>query len=121
MTPAEAARVREARARGEAETAKARLMETVEELKARLAPAKLKDDAVQAVKDKSIVVADDTVTAVKDKPMMAAGIATATALFIARKPLFAAIGRWWSDDGSSDGNTTHSKSSRRGVSAIEDI
>jgi ElaB/YqjD/DUF883 family membrane-anchored ribosome-binding protein len=87
----EAASVREARARGEADAAKARLMGTVEELKAKLAPGKLASDAVQAAKDKSIVMADDTVTAVKEKPMMAAGIATATALFIARKPLFGAV------------------------------
>jgi len=87
--------VREARARGEADEAKARLMATVEEAKARLAPGKLTSDAVQAVKDKGIVVADDTVTAVKDRPMAAAGVAAATALFIARKPLFSAVRGWF--------------------------
>lgn len=87
--------VRIAQARGRADAAKAQLMGTVEEAKARLAPKTLAGHAVQAAKDKSIVVADDTVTAVKEKPMMAAGIAGATALFIARKPLFAAVGRWW--------------------------
>ncbi|WP_205480509.1 hypothetical protein [Sphingomonas arenae] len=103
--------VKEARARGEADAAKARLMSTVEEVKERLAPAKLTSDAVQAVKDKSIVMADDTVTAVKDKPAMAAGIATATALFIARKPLFAAVSRWWNKD-SSDSDTQHTNNTR---------
>lgn len=97
----DAGQVREARARGEADAAKARLTETMEELKTRLAPGKLASDAVQAAKDRSIVAADDTVTAVKDKPLMAAGIATAAALFIARKPLIAAVGRWV---GSSDDN-----------------
>lgn len=87
--------VRIAQARGEADAARARLLSTVEEAKARLAPRTLAGNAVQAAKDKSIVVADDTVTAVKEKPMVAAGIAGATALFIARKPLIAALGRWW--------------------------
>lgn len=85
--------VRIARARGQADVAKARLMATLEEVKTRLAPGKLAGDAVQKAKDKSIVVADDTVTAVKDRPLMAAGIATAAAMFIARRPLVAAVGR----------------------------
>lgn len=107
-----AASVREARARGEADAAKARLMGTLDEVKERLAPGTLTSNAVQAVKDKSIVVADDTVAAVKDKPMMAAGIATATALFIARKPLFAAVARWWSKD---DDNTDIRSRQRAGA------
>ena len=117
-----AASVKEARARGDADAAKARLMSTVEEVKERLAPGKLTSDAVQAVKDKSIVVADDTVTAVKDKPAMAAGIATATALFIARKPLFAAVSRWWNkDDSNSESQDTNSTRSRQTARATEEI
>jgi ElaB/YqjD/DUF883 family membrane-anchored ribosome-binding protein len=85
------AHVRIARARGEADQAKARLMGTVEEAKARLAPGKLASDAVQSAKDKGIVVADDAVTKVKERPGLTAGIATAAALYIARKPLFAAV------------------------------
>jgi len=115
-----AASVREARARGEADAAKARLMSTVEEVKERLAPGKLTSDAVQAVKDKSIVMADDTVTAVKDKPAMAAGIATATALFIARKPLFAAVSRWWNKDGT-ENDTNNMTRSRQMAGATEEI
>ena len=86
-----AAKVRIARARGEADQAKARLMGTVDEAKARLAPGKLASDAVQSAKDKSIVVADEAVTAVKDNPGLSAGIATVAALYIARKPLFSAV------------------------------
>ena len=89
-----AAGVREARARGEADAAKARLMGTVEELKARLAPGKLASEAVQAAKDKSIVVADGTVNRAREKPGMVAGAAAATALVIARKPLFSALKSW---------------------------
>ncbi len=94
--------VRIARARGEADVAKARLMATLEAVKARLAPGKLAGDAVQRAKDKSIVVADDTVTAVKDRPLMAAGIATAAAMFIARRPLVAAVGRMLGSSGEQD-------------------
>jgi hypothetical protein len=47
-------------------------------------------------------MADDTVNKVKDRPLMAAGVATATALFIARKPLFAAVRGWLSGDGKVD-------------------
>lgn len=113
-----AASVKEARARGEADAAKARLMGTVDEAKQRLAPGKLAGDAVQAAKDKGIVMADDTVTAVKDKPGMAAGIVGATALFMARKPLFAAIGRWWHKDGS---KPRHNTSSRQRGGSSEDF
>lgn len=91
----DAHQVRIAQARGEADAAKARLLATVEEAKARLAPKTLAGHAMQAARDRSIVVADDTVTAVKEKPMMAAGVAGAAALLIARKPLIAAVGRWW--------------------------
>ncbi len=89
-----AAGVREARARGEADAAKARLMGTVEEVKTRLAPGKLASDAVQAAKDKSIVVADGTVNRAREKPAMVAGAAAATALVMARKPLFSALKNW---------------------------
>jgi ElaB/YqjD/DUF883 family membrane-anchored ribosome-binding protein len=87
----EAAQVREARARGEADAAKARLMGDVEELKARLAPGKLASDAVQTAKDKSIVAADGAVSAAKKKPGMAAGIGAGLLVLLARKPLFRAI------------------------------
>ncbi|GLR46887.1 hypothetical protein [Sphingomonas astaxanthinifaciens] len=90
--------IRIARARGQADAAKVRLMATLDEVKARLAPGRLTSDAVQSVKDKGLVVADETVTAVKDRPLMAAGIAAAAAAFIARRPLAAAVGRWLGGD-----------------------
>ncbi|URD61313.1 hypothetical protein M8312_02010 [Sphingomonas sp. KRR8] len=114
----DAHQVRIAQARGQADAAKARLMATVEEVKARLAPKTLAGNAMQAAKDKSIVVADDTVTAVKEKPMMAAGIAGATALLIARKPLIAAIGRWWRGEADDIENDNHGRRER--VRAKED-
>ena len=65
-------------------------------------PEKLVHEAVQAAKDRSIVMADDTVNKIKDRPLMAAGVATATALFIARKPLFATVRGWLRGDGKVD-------------------
>lgn len=114
-----AAKVRIARARGEADQAKARLMGTVEETKARLAPGKLASDAVQSAKDKSIVVADDAVTKVKDNPGLTAGIATLAALVIARRPLFAAVRGLFS--GSDDSDTETNKTSRKRATDMETI
>jgi ElaB/YqjD/DUF883 family membrane-anchored ribosome-binding protein len=106
-----AAQVRIARARGEADAAKARLMNTADEIKARLAPGKIASDAVQSAKDKSIVAADEAVTAVKDNPGLSAGIATVAALYIARKPLFSAVrGLFRGSDSDTD---THDNASRR--------
>ena len=116
----DASQVRIARARGEADAAKARLMGTVEEAKARLAPGKLASDAVQTAKNKSIVAADDAVGAVKDRPGLAAGLATAAALFIARKPLFSAVTRWWNSDDEEEA-TTETKRSRSRARTTEDI
>jgi len=106
----DAPKVRIARARGDADAAKARLMGTVDEVKVRLAPGKLASDAVQSAKDRSIVVADDAVTAVKERPGLAAGIATAAALIIARRPLFAAVGRMFR---SSDEPSNHDHKNKR--------
>jgi hypothetical protein len=110
----DAARVRIARARGEADSAKARMMGTVDEVKERLAPGRLASEAVQTAKDKSIVVADDAVTAVKERPGVAAGLATAAALYIARRPLFAAVGRMFKgSDKASDQYVTQTGARRR--------
>ncbi len=115
----EAAHVREARARGEADAAKARLMGTVDEVKARLAPKALAGNAVQAAKDKSIVVADDTVAKVKERPAMAAGIAAATALFIARKPLFSAVAGLFRRNRKHDDHTNEVNSRRKRAASME--
>lgn len=111
------AHVRVARARGEADQAKARLMGTIDEAKARLAPGKLASDAVQSAKDKSIVVADDAVAKVKERPGLTAGVATVAALVIARKPLFAAVRGLFR---SSDDTDKQDKKSRRKADAMEE-
>jgi ElaB/YqjD/DUF883 family membrane-anchored ribosome-binding protein len=114
-----AAHVRIARARGEADQAKSRLMGTVDEAKARLAPGKLASDAVQSAKDKSIVVADDAVTKAKERPGLTAGVATVAALYIARKPLFSAVRGLFRGSNSDTKNQT--KHSRRIAGDMEDI
>jgi ElaB/YqjD/DUF883 family membrane-anchored ribosome-binding protein len=113
------AHVRIARARGEADQAKAQLMGTVDEAKARLAPGKLASDAVQSAKDKSIVVADDAVTKVKERPGLTAGVATAAALFIARKPLFSAVRGLFRSSDSNNGK--HDTASRRKAGDLEEL
>lgn len=117
-----AARVRISRARGEADQAKERLMGTLDEVKARLAPGRLASDAVQTAKDKSIVVADDAVTAVKERPGLTAGIATAAALFIARRPLFAAVrGLFTSSDEQAEFDHKDRKVTRRRADQMEEL
>jgi hypothetical protein len=108
-----AAHIRIARARGEADAAKARLMATVDEAKARLAPGTLASNAVQSAKDKSIVVADEAVAAVKERPGLTAGIAAAAALYIARKPLFSAVRGAWR------GSSTDTHDNASGLTADE--
>lgn len=117
----DAAKVRIARARGEADVAKARLMATLDETKARLAPGKLASDAVQSAKDKSLVAADEAVTAVKERPGLAAGVATAAALFIARRPLWAAVRSMFGDDDAEEKTNQTRKGSRRRADQMEEI
>jgi ElaB/YqjD/DUF883 family membrane-anchored ribosome-binding protein len=118
----DAAKVRIARARGQADSAKARLMGTVDEAKARLAPGRLASEAVQTAKDKGIVAADDAVTAVKDRPGLTAGIATAAALFFARRPLFAAVGRLFRSDDKDRQETEYtSRRATRRADHMEDL
>lgn len=117
----DAARVRIARARGEADSAKARLMSTVDEAKERLAPGRLASDAVQTAKDKSIVVADDAVTKVKERPGLSAGLATAAALYIARRPLFAGVRRMFKGSDRSTDRYVRQTDTRRRADTMEDF
>ncbi len=83
-----AADVKIAAARGEVDSSRQRLMETVEEIKLRLAPKTIAHDAWTGARDKGTEVADTTMTAVKQRPMVAAGAAAGVFLLLARKPLF---------------------------------
>lgn len=83
-----AAKIRIAAARGEAEAARDRLAATIEEIKHRLAPRTLAQDAWAGAKEKGTEVADQTLAAAKERPALVAGVATGAALLIARKPLW---------------------------------
>lgn len=86
-----AADVRIAAARGNAEAKRQKLMGTLDELKLRLAPKTIAQDAWEGAKDKGSEVADTTMSAVKQRPAVAAGVAAGAALLLARKPLFSLI------------------------------
>ncbi len=82
-----AADIRIAEKRGKAEAAREALIETVEEIKIRLAPATIAHDAWEGAKDKGIAVAGGAVDTVKQRPALAAGVAAGAALILARKPI----------------------------------
>lgn len=114
-----AAHIRIARARGEADAAKARLASSLDEAKARLAPGKLASDAVQSAKDKSIVVADEAVTTIKENAGLSAGIAAVAALYFARKPLFSAARGLFGGDADGTDTDTHDHPPRRSAGEEE--
>jgi hypothetical protein len=76
-----AADIRIAEKRGEAEAAREALFDTVEEIKARLAPASIAHDAWEGARDKGVAVAEGAVETVKQRPALGA------ALVFARKPI----------------------------------
>jgi hypothetical protein len=82
-----AADIRIAEKRGEAEAAREALFDTVEEIKARLAPASIAHDAWEGARDKGVAVAEGAVETVKQRPALAAGVAAGAALVFARKPI----------------------------------
>jgi uncharacterized protein DUF3618 len=82
-----------AAARIEAERARARLMETAQDLQARLRPKTLAQNAWEGAKMKGADLAEDAVDAVRRRPLAATGLVAAIALFIAREPLRDLAGR----------------------------
>lgn len=84
-------RVLEARLR--ADQAQHRLMQTLHELQARLAPKTLVQNAWEGAKVKGADLAEDAVDAVRKRPVAATGIAAAVALFLAREPLMSLAGK----------------------------
>lgn len=92
-----AADVRIAAARGDVEAKRQKLMQTLDELKVRLAPKTIAHDAWSGARDKGTEVADTTISAVKQRPAIAAGVAAGAALLLARKPLYSLITGLFSD------------------------
>lgn len=82
-----AADLRIAAARDAAEARRHELVATLDEIKLRLAPRTIAQDAWQGAKDKGSDVADSAIGAVRQRPGIAAGVVAGAALFFARKPL----------------------------------
>ena len=82
-----------AAARIEAETRRARLMETARELQERLSPGTLAQNAWQGAKEKGADLAEEAVDAVRRRPAIASGVVAALALFLAREPLMDMAGK----------------------------
>jgi hypothetical protein len=76
-----------ARAKSEAEAARARLSATLGELQRRLKPHTLANNAWEDIKDKGGALADDAVEAVKARPVAAGAAVGAVLLFLARSPI----------------------------------
>ena len=102
-----AADIRVAEKRGDAEAAREALFVTVEEIKARLAPATIASEAWEGAKEKGIAVAEGAVDSVKQRPAIAAGVAAGAALILARKPIINLLAGLFTD---SDRKTKDRKS-----------
>lgn len=82
-----------AAARIEAERSRAQMLDTARLLQRRLEPGKLTRDAWQSAKEKGADLAEDAVDAVRKRPIAAGGVVAAVALFLAREPIKALVGR----------------------------
>lgn len=87
-----------------ARRARARFEATLAETQDRLRPASLAGEAWDGVKEKSANLAGDAVDQVKQRPGMVSLALGAVALFLARKPVFRAVGGLISGDGEEDGS-----------------
>jgi Protein of unknown function (DUF3618) len=86
-------------AKRDAERARRRLAASAAELQQRLKPGTLASHAWAGVKDKSGDLAEDAVGAVKARPVAVSAALAAFAVFLARSPIKAAVGRLLDGDG----------------------
>ena len=114
-----AADVRIADKRDQAEAARDRLLATVDEIKLRLAPKTLAQEAWDGAKHKGVAVADTAVTSARERPALAAGIAAGAAVFLARKPIFSLLTGLFSDQNDPDGADLESEEKKHGEAADE--
>ncbi|MEO6247113.1 MAG: hypothetical protein ABIO85_00830 [Sphingomicrobium sp.] len=96
-----AAEIRIAVKRGQAEMAREQFVGTVEEIKLRLAPKTIAQEAWAGAKGKGAAAADSAVTSVRERPALAAGVAAGAALILARKPIVEMLTGLFSDTGNS--------------------
>lgn len=74
-------------AKADARTARARLIGTVEEIQARIAPSNLLDDALTGLRTRSADLAESAGRAARQRPGAIAAVAAGVALLLARKPI----------------------------------
>jgi len=74
-------------AESKADLARARLMETIEQLADLLEPNKIARDLWDSAKVKGADMAEEAVDAVKRRPVATGGIIAAVAMFLAREPI----------------------------------
>ena len=77
----------------EAERARARLIDTAQDLQTRLSPKLLAHNAWEGAKVKGADLAEDAVDAVKKRPLAATGVVAAIAMYLAREPLMDLAGK----------------------------
>ncbi|MGF1549834.1 MAG: hypothetical protein ACFBQW_04790 [Sphingomonadaceae bacterium] len=82
-----------AEAQARRQRAKSKLLETAERLQRRLKPAAIAGRTWQGVRGKGEALADSAVDTVKERPAMFGAAAAAAALFLARRPIGALIGK----------------------------
>ncbi len=76
-----------------AETARARMLASAEDAKARIAPARLKQDATSAVTGAVLSGVAKGAAQAQQRPIAIGAAATAFILYLARRPLAALFGR----------------------------
>ena len=78
-------------AKYDAERARKSLVSTMGALQYRLRPGNLMSDALDGARDKGSSLADEAVTLVKEQPVAASGVAAGIMLYLARRPIIAAL------------------------------
>lgn len=76
-----------AAAEADVEDRRARLLDTVDELRDLFEPRKIVQEVWDSAKDKGADIAGDAVEAVKRRPVAATGVVAALTLFLAREPI----------------------------------
>jgi ElaB/YqjD/DUF883 family membrane-anchored ribosome-binding protein len=80
-------------AQSEVDSARGRLMATVEQIQQRVAPSTLMDEAIEQVKTRSAEFAQSAGQAVRERPATVAATAAGIGLLLAAKPLSRLFGK----------------------------
>lgn len=75
------------KARAEAAVARERLIRSAHELRARVSPSRLANDALEGAREKSTAALDTVSDTARRRPGLAAGIAVGVLAILARRPI----------------------------------